>query len=131
MTNSIHEYKAATRKIVTIFNTGDLSEVETLFSADYVDHQKPAWLNAAGPEEFKQIVLSARASLPNLWVTIEALIAEGDTVAARLHWHSAHPAGKTIDRETIDMLRFAHGKVAEHWGAEAWTAGTAQNDQPT
>lgn len=123
--------KAATKKIVEIFNTGDLSEVEALFSAEYVDHQRPAWLDAVGGEEFRQIVLGARKSLPNLQVTVEALIAEGDTVVVRLHWHSTHPAGKIIDRETIDMLRFADGKVVEHWGAEAWMAETTQNDQPS
>ncbi|HEU5369640.1 MAG TPA: ester cyclase [Ktedonobacterales bacterium] len=129
MIESVHEYKIATQKIVVIFNTGDLAEVDTLFAAEYIDHQKPAWVDAAGAEEFKQIVLGARASLPNLQVTIEALIAEGESVAARLHWHSAHPSGNVIDRETIDMLRFVDGKVVEHWGAEAWAKETAQNDQ--
>ncbi len=120
--------KAATKKIIEMLNTGDLTEVEALFSAEYVDHQRPAWLDAAGIEEFKQVVLGARASLPNLHVTIEALIAEGDTAVARLHWQSAHPAGKIIDRETIDMLRFEDGKAVEHWGAEAWATETTQND---
>jgi predicted SnoaL-like aldol condensation-catalyzing enzyme len=127
--DTIHTNKAATQKIVAIFNTGDLSEVHTLFSAEYIDHQKPAWLDAAGAKEFKQIVLGARTSLPNLQVTIEALIAEGHTVAARLHWHSAQPSGNVIDRKTIDLLRFVHGKVIEHWGAEAWATEIAQNDQ--
>jgi predicted SnoaL-like aldol condensation-catalyzing enzyme len=125
--NKFVRIKAATKKIVEIFNTGDLSEVEALFSAEYVDHQKPAWLDVAGAEEFKQIVLGARKSLPNLHVTIEALIAEGDTVVARLHWQSTQPAGKNVDRETIDMLRFVDGKVAEHWGAETWATETTQN----
>lgn len=120
--------KTAAKKIVEIFNTGNLSEVEALFSAEYVDHQRPAWLDAAGVEEFKQIVLGARKSLPNLHVTIEALIAESDTVVVRLHWHGTHPAGKMVDRETIDMLRFANGKAVEHWGAEAWSE-TTQDDE--
>ncbi len=124
----VHENKLATKKIVEIFNTGDLSEVDSLFSSEYVDHQRSAWLDGTGSEEFKQIVLGARKSLPSLHVTIEDIIAEGDTVVARLHWHSTHPAGKNIDRETIDILRFVNGKVVEHWGAEAWTTETAQND---
>ncbi len=43
MTNKVHENKVATKKIVEIFNTGDVSEVDSLFSSEYVDHQKPAW----------------------------------------------------------------------------------------
>jgi predicted SnoaL-like aldol condensation-catalyzing enzyme len=62
-------------------------------------------------------------------VTIEDIIAEGDTVVARLQWHSTHPEGKKIERETIDILRFAHGKAVEHWGAEAWTHEITLNDQ--
>lgn len=129
LSNSVPEHKAATRKIVAMFNTGDLAEVDAIFAAEYIDHQRPLWLDETGPEEFRQIVLSARTSLPNLQVTIEALIAEGDSVAARLHWHSTHPAGKTIDRETLDILRFVNGKAVEHWGAEAWMTETTQNDQ--
>jgi len=120
MTNTGNENKVSTQKIVAIFNTGNLSEVNSLFTSDYVDHQRPTWLDITGPEEFKHIVLGARQSLPNLHVTIEDIIVEGDTVATRLRWHSTHPGGKKIERETIDILRFAHGKAIEHWGAEAW-----------
>src|SRR5215467_5955095 len=105
MTNTVKENKVTTQKIVEIFNTGDLSEVDSLFSPEYVDHQRPSWLDVNGSEEFKQIVMGARKSLPNLRVTIEDIIAEGDTVVVRLQWHSTHPEGKKIERETIDILR--------------------------
>lgn len=126
MEKRVPENKVAIKKIVEIFNTGDLSEVDSIFAPEYIDHQRPAWLDATGPEEFKQIVLSARQSLPNLKVTIEDIVAEDDKVVTRLHWHSTDPAGKTIERETIDILRFVGGKVVEHWGAEAWVT---ENDQ--
>ncbi len=131
MTNTVNENKVRTQKIVEIFNTGDLSEVDSLFSSEYVDHQRPPWLDVNGSEEFKHIVLGARKSLPNLRVTIEDVIAEGETVVARLQWRSTHPEGKKIERETIDILRFAHGKAIEHWGAEAWTKEKTFNDQMT
>src|SRR5260370_2059209 len=128
MTNAVNENKVATKKIVEIFNTGDLSEVDFLFSSEYVDHQRPASLDVSGSEEFKQIVMGARKSLQNLRVTVEDVIAEDDKVTTRLHWHSTHPTGKNVDRETIDILRFVNGKVVEHWGAEAWTTEHIQND---
>jgi len=116
----MEENKNLLRKIIEIFNTGDLSEVDSLFFSDYTDYQKPHYLTINGPEEFKQIVLSARKSLCNLQVTIEDVIVQGDKIAARLHWHSTDSAGKTIERETIDILRFENGKAVEHWGAEVW-----------
>jgi predicted SnoaL-like aldol condensation-catalyzing enzyme len=128
MPNTVHANKVSLQKIVEMFNTGDLSEGDSLFSSAYVDHQRPSWLDANGSEEFQQIVLSARKSLPNLCVTMEDVIAEGERVVARLQWRSTHPAGKKIERETIDILRFAEGKAVEHWGAEAWIEETDGND---
>lgn len=129
MTKTVNKNKVATKKIVEIFNTSDLSEVDSLFSSEYIDHQRPAWLDVSGPEEFKQIVTGARKSLPNLRVTVEDVIAEDEKVTTRLHWHSTHPTGKQIDRETIEILSFVHGKVVEHWGAEAWMTEHIQNDK--
>jgi predicted SnoaL-like aldol condensation-catalyzing enzyme len=129
MSNTIDANKASVRKIIEMFNTGELSEADFFFSSVYVDHQRPSWLDINGSEEFKQIVLSARKSLPNLRVTIEDVIAEDDRVVVRLQWWSTHPDGKKIERETIDILRFAQRKAVEHWGAEAWVKETAGNDQ--
>ena len=116
--------KTTMKKIVDIFNTGDLSGIDSLFSSGYIDHQRPPGLDLDGPEEFKQIVMGARTSLRHLYVTLEDVIAEGDTVAARLQWHGTLPLGKRIDRETIDILRFIAGQVVEHWGAEVWREET-------
>jgi predicted ester cyclase len=115
-----NQNKAILKKIVDIFNAGDLSEVDLIFSPDYIDHQKPLEMDIAGPEEFKQIVKDARGSLRKLKVTVEDLIAEEDKVVAWLRWHLIDLAGKEIDRETIEILHFAHSQVVEHWGAEAW-----------
>lgn len=108
------------QKVVAIFSTGDFSDVDLIFSPDYVDHQKPPGMEIDGPDEFKQIVTDARQSVRELMVTIEDLIAEADRVVGRLRWHILDLTGKEIQRETIDILRFEQGQVVEHWGAEAW-----------
>lgn len=120
--NRLDQHRTVLKKIVDIFNTGDLSEVDVIFSPDYVDHQRPPGMDVDGPDEFKQIVLDAKESLLELKVTIEDLIAEDDKVVARLQWHSTDLAGKKMKRETIDILRFANDQVVEHWGAEAWSS---------
>jgi predicted SnoaL-like aldol condensation-catalyzing enzyme len=111
--------KEVLEKIVEIFNTGNVSEVESIYSSDYIDHQKPEGMQIDGPGEFKQIVQGARKSLPNLKVTIEDVITQNEKVVARLQWHSVDNNGKKIERETIDILHFENGKAVEHWGAEA------------
>lgn len=112
--------KAIMKKIVAVFNTGDFSEVDLIFSTDYIDHQKPPGMEIDGPDEFKQIVMNTRGSVRNIQVTIEDLISEGDKVVGRLGWHIIDGAGKEIRRGTIDILRVVDGQVVEHWGAEAW-----------
>src|SRR5687767_3187453 len=126
MTNnhSSNQNKAIMKKIVDIFNTGDLSDVDSIFSSDYIDHQRPPEMDIDGPEEFKQIVTDLRGSLRKLEVMIEDLISEDDKVVGRLHWHLIDLAGKEIHRETIEILRFVSGQVDEHWGAEAWRTET-------
>jgi predicted SnoaL-like aldol condensation-catalyzing enzyme len=118
--HSSNHNKAIMKKIVDIFNTGDLSDVDLIFSPNYIDHQKPPEMEIDGSDEFKQIVMRARGSLRTLKVTIKDMLAEEDRVAARLGWHIIDITGKEIKRETIDILRFDNGQVAEHWGAEAW-----------
>jgi len=117
--------KVLLNQIVHAFNTGDTTGAPRIFSPDYVDHQKPPFIDANGPEEFVAIVNLARNSLPNLEVTIKDVIADGDKLAARLRWHSVDDHGRTVDRETIDILRFLDGLVIEHWGAESWSTNSA------
>lgn len=61
--NSVEKHKALVKKIVEIFNTGNLSKVDSIFSSEYIDYQRPSWLIVNGPEEFKQIVMSAHHCL--------------------------------------------------------------------
>ena len=112
--------RAILQKIVEILNMGDLSEVDLIFSLDYIDHQKPPEMDIDGPDEFKQIVMNVRQSGLELKVTIEDLITEGDKVVGRLQWNITDQSGKSIKRETIDILRFVNSQVAEHCGAKAW-----------
>ena len=118
--HSTNQNKATLKKIVDIFNTGDLSDVDLMVAPDYIDHQKPPGMDIDGPDEFKQIVINTRKSVQTLTVTIEDVISDRDKVVGRLRWHIIDLTGKEIRRETIDILRFANGQVVEHWGAEAW-----------
>jgi predicted ester cyclase len=66
----------------------------------------------------------APRGLPDLHITIEDLIAEGDKVVSRNTVTGAHqgeytglpPTGKTITYNEIFIVRLADGRVAETWG---------------
>ena len=65
-----------------------------------------------------------RAGFPDLHVTVEDIIAEGDKVVGRTTIRGSHtgefmgmaPTGKQFTIQAIDVMRFAGGKVVEHWG---------------
>jgi len=106
------------QKVVNFFNTGNVSEVEYVFSPTYIDHQKPSFLTFDGPDEFKEIVKLARKSLSNLVVTVKDTIVEENKICARLNWKGNNKAGIAVERETIDILLIENGKITAHWGAE-------------
>jgi steroid delta-isomerase-like uncharacterized protein len=69
------------------------------------------------------MVTMYRSAFPDMRVTIEDLVAEGDKVAARWSVTGTHrgelmgiPAtGKRVTVTGIEINRFAGGKLVEHW----------------
>ena len=55
------------------------------FSLDFLDHDEPGGA-AIGPEAAKKMMEAAYARWPDLHVSIEDMIAEGDTVMVRNSW---------------------------------------------
>ncbi len=121
---SVEENKAILRRgYEEIHNKGNLAAVDELIATNFVDHDP---LNAGlppGPQGVKEGFAMLRAAFPDLHVTVEDMIAEGDKVVARLTMRGTHkgelmgiPAtGKQIAVAVIDIIRFAGGKGVEHW----------------
>ena len=81
---------------------------------------------AGGPEAIRREVEVFRAGFPDLDATIEDLIAQGDSVAARTTWRGTNtgpfagmPAtGKPIAIQTIDFFRIgSDGRIVERSGS--------------
>ena len=69
-----------------LFNNGNLQAAGELFGEDFYNHAGfPGW--PRGPEHIRRAVTMLRTAFPDLHYTLEDVIAEGDTVAAR--WTSA------------------------------------------
>ena len=119
------ENKAAFHRIVYAFSTGDLSVFDEVISPQMVEHN-PAPGQAAGPEGMKEIATMLRTGFPDLQVTVEDLIAEGDKVVGRMTASGTHkgefmgaaPTNKVVTMQEIHICRFSQGKVVEHWGLE-------------
>jgi steroid delta-isomerase-like uncharacterized protein len=117
--------KAIARRALELFASGDLDELDEIVSGSAVDHdtQNP---NAGihGPEGAKQTAAMYRAAFPDLRITIEDQIAEGDMVVTR--WTAIGtqdgdlpglPAsGRSTTVTGIGIDRLEGGKIVESWG---------------
>jgi steroid delta-isomerase-like uncharacterized protein len=72
----------------------------------------------------KQRIRALRNAFPDLRLTIDDLIAQGEKVVFRLTVHGTHqgtfmgipPTGKNVSISAIDIVRFVDDQIVEHWG---------------
>ncbi len=116
------ENKALVRRWVESWNTGNIDAVGGFVTPDYVRHD-PNSPEVRGPEAEQRLVEMYRAAFPDLRFTVEHLVAEGDSVAARLTARGTHrgelmgipPTGKQVTLAVMELYRLADGKIAEQW----------------
>jgi len=113
--------KTIARRIINdIINGKRLEQIDTLVSPSYVYHG-PGGMEVRGPEGFKQLINMYLTAFPDLRMTIDDLIAEGDKVVTRWTGRGTHrgdlagiaPTGKTATVTGIIISRFAGNKLVE------------------
>src|SRR5688572_11527670 len=96
-------------------NEGQDSVFDELIAPTYVNHNMPA--PAPGAQGFRMVTAMFKAAFPDMRVTLEDVLAEGDKVATRGYFSGTHqgefmgvPAsGKTIKVAYIDIWRVENG----------------------
>ena len=81
-------------------------------------------IEATGPQLLKAVLTHLRRAFPDLHVSVEDLIEEGDKIVARNTVTGTHqgeymgiPAtGTRVTYDEIFIVRFAGGRIAETWG---------------
>jgi predicted ester cyclase len=67
-------------------------------------------------EESKQFESEFLAAFPDIKVTINDMVAEGDKVAVLVTWKGTNKeTGKKIEMTNANIFRIANGKWAEAW----------------
>ena len=119
------ENKAIVRRVYEIVSTGDFERAKEIVDQDAPDNELlPDDPPARLIDTFKETFAEAREGFPDLGITIEDVMAEGDRVAARVVMRGTHrgefqgitPTGKRVEVRAIDMFRISNGKIVEHWG---------------
>lgn len=112
----------ASRWYEEVFNAGNIELIDELFAPNFVDHDPSNPL--PGLEGVRQLVSMYRSAFPDLHITVEDEITEGDKIVTRFTGRGTHkgslmgipPTGKRVTLTAIDILRFENGRIVEHWG---------------
>ena len=114
---------AVRRLFEEVWNKGYVPVADELFAPTYTHHDSSTPDVGRGPESEKKRVSLYRNAFPDLRLTIEDLIAEGETVMARWSCRGTHkgdlngiaPTGKQFTISGVSIARFASGKMVEGW----------------
>jgi len=118
------ENKALARRLVEeAFNAGRLEVVDELVASDFVEHDPSLTEEVRGPAGVKELIAGYRAAFPDIRITIEDQIADGDYVVSRWSGTGTHqgelmgmPAtGKQATVTGITIDRIVDGRIAESW----------------
>jgi predicted ester cyclase len=122
--SAAEENKAISRRYVEeIPNQGNLQVADEIFDR-YIAHQPDGSTLDRGPEDVKCFTREWLSAFPDIRISIDEQIAEGDTVVNRITIRGTHqgdfrgmaPTGKEIELKGVTTFRFSpEGKVVESW----------------
>ena len=121
---SAEENKAIVRREAEeIFSQGNLDAADEIYAPDFVGHEPTTPEGIRGLEGARQFAAVYREAFPDLQLTVEDQLAEGDKVATRFTARGTHqgelegiaPTGNQVEIKGIYISRIAEGKIAEDW----------------
>jgi len=121
---SLEKNKAVVRREVDFWNGHDADKAGEVYAADYVGHEPGGFHDGT----LEQVTESARAifvAFPDMHLTADFIIAEGDMVVKRWTVHGTHkgelmgipPTGKKIVVTGCNVFRIVGDKIAECWAS--------------
>ena len=122
---SKEDNEALIRRWIEAFNERDLKAEADLLAPGYMAHvpspQGP--LDLEGLQAWREFTAPFVVAFPDLRLTVEDIMAEGQTVAARVAFRGTHrgqfqglpPTGKEVNFTSMEFNRVVAGRVEEHW----------------
>ena len=116
---STEDNKAVLQRLLQWQVNGDLNTVDQVIAPNWENHDG----STQGYEGFKQLTMAFRSAFPGFQTEIEDMLAEGDKVAARLHFRGTNsgsfqgmpPTGKTVEFIATGIFRVVDGRVTDNW----------------
>ena len=115
--------KAVALREVEMFSTGDYSIADEIYSEDYVGHDPTKPEPIRGIEAAKEEAAGYRNAFPDLTLTVDHQIAEGEYVGTRWTARGTHagdlegiaPTGTHATTTGISITRVVDGKIVEDY----------------
>ena len=112
------------RYIEEVINTGNVDEIEKYIAPDYVEVYEGK-RHPIGVKGAREHILGVRQTYPDLKLTVELQIAEGEWVATCITargthqglWLGIKPTGKVVTYTGVNVNRIVDGRIVEHGGA--------------
>ena len=103
-----------------VTNRHDPDAIRAQVTSDFFDHAANAAMTA---DDVIAHSKALHATFGEMNASVETIIAEGDTVAARVVWRGVHrgpwrgiaPTGKRIEFRGMTFWRIRDGRIAERW----------------
>ena len=110
------ELKAGIRRVTEEgWNKGNVDVLDDHYATDVVLRRSP-YPDVEGLEGLKKLIAGFRSSFPDLQITIEEIIVEGETSAARYTFRGTHKEqGKQVVFPGCVVSRRVDGKTVEEW----------------
>jgi predicted ester cyclase len=119
------ENKALVRRYYEeVVNTGAVDRLAEFIAPEYAEmHDNVRYpIGLAGAAEH---VTGVRRTYPDLHLTVEQQIAEGEWVVTRVtmrgthqgEWLGIRPTGKPVEMTAVNIDRVVNGRIVEHGGA--------------
>ena len=124
LTISTDRNQALFRRYITeVWDRGNLRALDTFLSPNYQRH-----ISALAPllnrDDHKQLLQSIRAAFPDMELTVDDVLVDGDRIAFRSTMRGTHlgpfrgfePTGRPITVCLVDIIRIEDDQIVEQWG---------------
>ncbi len=120
---SLEDNKNLVRRMFEeVYDKRNYDFADECYATDYISHNGLS-LEVTGPADIKRGAALQHQAFPDLQMTIDDLIAEGDRVVVRGTDRGTHqgenmgyaPTGKPFTFTWIDIFRIENGKLKESW----------------
>jgi steroid delta-isomerase-like uncharacterized protein len=100
------------------WNQQNLNVIDEIFASTVVFNGQPITRDA-----LKQALAGRRSAFPDVHVTVDDQVAEGEKVSTRRTWRATHQGpyrgiaatGKQVKWAQISVVRFSRGRIVEDW----------------